>query len=111
MGVFRAESSDLSHMGVYTGMGITLVWVLLRAIMVSPLKRGDGVRIQPVKVKKELESATVAKVLPYRLYEVRTPDGRDLPGLLQHEKSLVAFENVIVTWDPGSGFIARIRLI
>ena len=28
---FRAESSDLSHMGVYTGMGVILVWVLLRA--------------------------------------------------------------------------------
>ena len=29
-----------------------------------------------------------------------------LPELLQREKSLVAFENVIVTWDPRSGFIA-----
>ena len=29
-----------------------------------------------------------------------------LPELLQREKNLVAFENVIVTWDPGSGFIA-----
>ena len=29
-----------------------------------------------------------------------------LPELLQREKSLVAFENVIVTWDPLSGFIA-----
>ncbi len=34
-----------------------------------------------------------------------------LPELLQREKSLVAFENVIVTWDPGFGFIAWIRLI
>ena len=34
-----------------------------------------------------------------------------LPELLQREKSLVAFENVIVTWDPRSGFIACIRLI
>ena len=34
MGVFRAESSDLSHMGVYTGMGVISVWVLLRANMV-----------------------------------------------------------------------------
>ena len=31
MGVFRAESSDVSHMGVYTGMGVVLVWALLRA--------------------------------------------------------------------------------
>ena len=29
-----------------------------------------------------------------------------LPELLQREKSLLAFENVIVTWDPRSGFIA-----
>ena len=29
-----------------------------------------------------------------------------LPELLQREKSLVAFENVIVTWDPRSDFIA-----
>ena len=29
-----------------------------------------------------------------------------LPELLQREKSLVAFENVIVTWDLRSGFIA-----
>ena len=34
-----------------------------------------------------------------------------LPELLQREKSLVAFENVIVTWDPRSSFIACIRLI
>ena len=34
-----------------------------------------------------------------------------LPELLQREKSLVAFENVIVTWDLRSGFIACIRLI
>ena len=34
-----------------------------------------------------------------------------LPELLQREKSPVAFENVIVTWDPRSGFIACIRLI
>ena len=34
-----------------------------------------------------------------------------LPEFLQCEKSLVAFENVIVTWDPGSSFIAWIRLI
>ena len=34
-----------------------------------------------------------------------------LPELLQREKSLVAFENVIVTWDPRSGFIACIKLI
>ena len=34
-----------------------------------------------------------------------------LPELLKHEKSLVAFENVIVVWDPGFGFIAWIRLI
>ena len=34
-----------------------------------------------------------------------------LPELLQREKSLVAFENVIVTWDPRSGFIDCIRLI
>ena len=34
MGVFRAESSDLSHMGVYMGMGIISVWPLLRANMV-----------------------------------------------------------------------------
>ena len=34
-----------------------------------------------------------------------------LSELLQHEKSLVAFENVIVTWVPGSSFIAWIRLI
>ena len=34
-----------------------------------------------------------------------------LPELLQHEKSLVAFENVIVTWDPGSSFIAWIRVV
>ena len=33
-----------------------------------------------------------------------------LPELLQRE-SLVAFENVIVTWDSRSGFIACIRLI
>ena len=25
---FRAESSDLLHMGVYTGMGVILVWAL-----------------------------------------------------------------------------------
>ena len=31
MGVFRAESSDLSHMGVYTGMGLISVWPLLQA--------------------------------------------------------------------------------
>ena len=31
--------------------------------------------------------------------------------LLQREKNLVAFENVIVTWDSGSSFIAWIRLI
>ena len=29
----------------------------------------------------------------------------------QREKSLVAFEKVIVTCDPGSGFISWIRLI
>ena len=29
-----------------------------------------------------------------------------LPELLQREKSLVAFQNVIVTWNPGSGFTA-----
>ena len=29
-----------------------------------------------------------------------------LPELLQREKSLVAFENVIVKWNPRSGFIA-----
>ena len=34
-----------------------------------------------------------------------------LPELLQREQSLVAFENVIVTWNPGSGFTAWIRLI
>ena len=34
-----------------------------------------------------------------------------LPELLQGEKSLVTFENVIVTWDPRSNFIAWIRLI
>ena len=34
-----------------------------------------------------------------------------LPELLQCEKSPVAFENVIVTWNLGSGFIAWIRLI
>ena len=34
-----------------------------------------------------------------------------LPELIQREKSLVAFENVIMTWDPESGFIAWIRLI
>ena len=28
---FRAESSDLSHMGVYTGMGVISVWALLWA--------------------------------------------------------------------------------
>ena len=28
---FLAESSDLSHMGVYMGMGVILVWALLRA--------------------------------------------------------------------------------
>ena len=27
MGVFWAESSDLLHMGVYTCMGVVLVWV------------------------------------------------------------------------------------
>ena len=31
MGIFRAVSSDLSHMGVYTGMGVISVWALLRA--------------------------------------------------------------------------------
>ena len=31
-----------------------------------------------------------------------------LPELLQREKSLVAFENVIVAWDPGFGIIAWI---
>ena len=31
MAVFRAESSDLSHMGVYTGMSVISVWALLRA--------------------------------------------------------------------------------
>ena len=31
MGVFRAESSDLSHMGLYTGMDVISVWALLRA--------------------------------------------------------------------------------
>ena len=34
-----------------------------------------------------------------------------LPELLQREKSPVAFESVIVTLDPGSGFTAWIRLI
>ena len=34
-----------------------------------------------------------------------------LPKLLRREKSLVAFENVIVMWHPGSDFIAWIRLI
>ena len=29
-----------------------------------------------------------------------------LPELLQREKSLIALENVIVTWDPRSDFIA-----
>ena len=29
-----------------------------------------------------------------------------LPELLQRQKSLIAFENVIVTWDPRSDFIA-----
>ena len=33
-----------------------------------------------------------------------------LSELLKREKSLVAFKNVIVTWDPESGFIALIRL-
>ncbi len=28
------------------------------------------------------------------------------PELLQREKSLIALENVIVTWDPRSDFIA-----
>ena len=28
---FRGESSDLSHMGVYTSMGVISVWALLRA--------------------------------------------------------------------------------
>ena len=26
---FRAESSDLSHVGIYTGMGVILIWALL----------------------------------------------------------------------------------
>ena len=34
-----------------------------------------------------------------------------LPELLQCEKSLIAFKNIIVTWNPGSSFIAWIRLI
>ncbi len=34
-----------------------------------------------------------------------------LPELLQREKSLVAFEKVVVMWDPRSNFIAWIRLI
>ena len=34
MGVFRTDCSDLSHMGVYTGMGVISIWALLRANMV-----------------------------------------------------------------------------
>ena len=34
-----------------------------------------------------------------------------LPEFFQREKSLVAFENVIVTCNPGSSFIAWIKLI
>ena len=36
---FRAESSDLSHMGVYTGMGVISVWALLRANTVEHFGR------------------------------------------------------------------------
>ena len=35
LGIIRAESSDLSHMGVYMGMGVISGWVLLRANTVS----------------------------------------------------------------------------
>ena len=31
MGVFLAESSDLRHMGIYTGMSVISVWALLWA--------------------------------------------------------------------------------
>ena len=51
----------------------------------SPLKWGDAVRIQPVKAK-EWEIATVAKVLPYQSYEVRTPDERQYRRNRRHPR-------------------------
>ena len=37
-GFFRAESSDLSHMGIYMGMDVISVWALLRVNTVVKLQ-------------------------------------------------------------------------
>ena len=58
---------------------------------------------------------TDSSVASQALAEINARESREeeelLPELLQRDKSLVAFENIIVTWDPGSAFIAGIRLI